>query len=69
MANSNADERTNTKAQNVAKSFTNIVFIKESRYKNTYIYIYSGSLYIKFKGRQKEPIAIEVSKVVNFGKC
>ena len=49
MANSNADERTNTTAQNVAKSFTNIVFIKESRYKNTYIYIYSGSLYIKFK--------------------
>ena len=40
MANSNADERTNTKAQNVAKSFTNIVFIKESRYKNIYIYIY-----------------------------
>ena len=40
MANSNADERTNTTAQNVAKSFTNIVFIKESRYKNTYIYIY-----------------------------
>lgn len=45
MANSNADERTNTKAQNVAKSFTNIVFIKESRYKNTYIYILWFSLY------------------------
>lgn len=46
MANSNADERTNTKAQNVAKSFTNIVFIKESRYKNTYIYIYFVVLFI-----------------------
>lgn len=67
MANSNADERTNTRPQNVAKSFTNIVFIKESRYKK--IYIFCGSLYIKFKGRQKLPVAIEVSKVFNFGKC
>lgn len=44
MANSNADERTNTRPQNVAKSFTNIVFIKESRYKK--IYIFCGSLFI-----------------------
>ena len=67
MANSKADERTNTKPKHVAKSFTNIVFIIESRYKK-YICIL-WFLYIKFKGRWKEPMAIEVSKVVNFGKC
>ena len=67
MANSNADERTNTKPKHVAKSFINIVFIIESGYK-IYICIL-WFLYIKFKGRWKEPMAIEVSKVVNFGKC